>query len=101
VIAIGDHSKGFTIAIKAQPGAKKNAVLGERNEALRVAVTAAPEKGKANDAIAEVLAKALGLKANQIEMLTGETSREKRFLIAGITKADLTSKLQALVDGLS
>ena len=69
----------------AHPGAKRDGIIGERAGALRVAVTAAPEKGKANEAIQSVLAEALGCKANQITLLSGETSRRKRFLIDGIT----------------
>ena len=60
---------------------RRTRVLGERAGALRVAVTAAPEKGKANAAIADVLAEALGCKASQVGLLSGETSREKRFLV--------------------
>ncbi len=60
-----------------------------------MAVTAAPERGKANAAIAEVLSEALNLKGLHISLLTGETSRDKRFLIEDITADDLRSRLDA------
>ena len=52
MIALSAHClRGTILPVRAQPGAKKNAVLGERAGALRVAVSAAPERGKANEAI--------------------------------------------------
>jgi uncharacterized protein YggU (UPF0235/DUF167 family) len=72
-------------------------VLGERAGALRVAVSAVPEKGKANAAIAEVLAEALGCKASQVALFSGATAREKKFLISGISVDDLRDRLDRLV----
>ncbi len=98
MIELGQHAQGVVIGVKAQPGAKKNAILGERAGALRVAVTAAPERGKANEAIADVLAKALQVKSSQIALLTGETSRDKRFLIAGVDHDTLADRIKAFVE---
>ncbi len=92
MIALTTHARGTVIPVRAQPGAKKDAVLGVRNGALRVAVTAAPERGKANEAIVEVLAKALKCKRSQITLLSGETSREKKFLIEGLTPEALRGR---------
>jgi uncharacterized protein YggU (UPF0235/DUF167 family) len=64
---------------------------------LRVAVSAAPEKGKANAAVAAVLAEALGCKASQVELLSGETARAKRFLVSGVPPDDLRKQIDALV----
>ncbi len=90
------HSDGVTISVRAQPGARKNGILGERAGSLRVAVTAAPEKGKANEAIAEVLARSLALRSSQVVLLSGETSRDKRFLITGIKTEELSTRLSNL-----
>ena len=81
------------IAVKAQPRASQAALRGIQNGALKVAVTVVPEKGKANDAIVAVLAKSLGLKRSQIELIAGATSTEKRFLLRGITAEELRRKL--------
>jgi uncharacterized protein (TIGR00251 family) len=75
-------NRGVIITVKVHAGARQNAILGERNDALRIAVTAAPEKGKANRAIIELLCKTLGLPKSAIELIAGETSPQKRFLIA-------------------
>jgi uncharacterized protein YggU (UPF0235/DUF167 family) len=72
-------------------------VLGERAGALRVAVSAAPEKGKANEAVREVLAEALGCRPSQVVILTGETSRDKMFLVSGVSAEELRNRLDELL----
>jgi len=67
--------------------------LGEHNGALKVAVTAPPEDGRANQALVETLAEALGLKRSQVELIGGPTGRDKRFLIRGVTKEELQGRL--------
>jgi uncharacterized protein (TIGR00251 family) len=96
VIAIGRHAEGVVVPVAAQPGARRDAILGERAGALRVAVTAPPDKGKANAAIQSLLAEALGVKAARISLLTGATSRQKRFVITGIDE----DQLQRLIDAV-
>ena len=53
---------------------------------LQVSVTQAPEKGKANRAIIALLADELGLRKSQFELVAGETSPQKRFLVREITR---------------
>jgi uncharacterized protein YggU (UPF0235/DUF167 family) len=98
VITTTAHARGSILPVLAHPGSRRDGIIGERAGALRVAVTAAPEKGKANEAIQAVLAQALGCKANHITLLSGETSRRKRFLIDGITVDELTRRLALLID---
>jgi uncharacterized protein YggU (UPF0235/DUF167 family) len=57
---------------------------------------APPEGGRANKALVEVLRAALGLKRSQVELLSGETSRAKRFLIRGLAKAELEARVVTL-----
>jgi uncharacterized protein (TIGR00251 family) len=85
VIDIREHAEGCILAVRAQTGARRAALAGEQGDALKVVVTAAPEQGKANKALVDVLRKALGLKRSQVELVSGETSRDKRFLIRGLT----------------
>lgn len=96
-IAIAAHPDGSILPVAAQPGARRNAVLGERAGALRVAVTAPPDKGKANAAIQAMLAEALGCKPARIELVSGATSRQKRFLIGGLDPQALRARLAALI----
>jgi uncharacterized protein (TIGR00251 family) len=93
VIAVSEHAEGCILPVRAQPGARKCAVLGEHGGALKVAVTAPPQDGRANKALIEALAGALKLKLGQIELLSGATSRDKRFLIRGLSAARLLTRL--------
>jgi uncharacterized protein (TIGR00251 family) len=97
MIAITEHAEGCVLPVRAQPGARKAGLLGEQGGALKVAVTAPPEDGRANKALIEFLRGLLHLKRSQVELLSGPTSREKRFLIRGVTKADLESRVAGLL----
>src|SRR6516162_7511972 len=89
-ITITLRPEGATVAVRAQPGARKNAVLGEQAGALKVAVTAPPEDGRANDALVEVLKDWLGVRRSQVELVSGRTHRNKVFLVRGVTAEQLT-----------
>ncbi len=95
MLLLESHAEGIVLRVRAQPGAKANELRGEREGALCVAVTQAPEKGKANKSLREVLARELGLKRSQVELLTGETSQAKKFLLRGLTPEVLQQKLAA------
>ncbi|MBI3865259.1 MAG: DUF167 domain-containing protein [Planctomycetia bacterium] len=86
--------KGGTILpVHAQPGARRNGITGIHAGRLKVAVTQAPEKGKANQALVRLLAELLDLKPSQFTLLSGETAQHKRFLVAGIEPAELRAKV--------
>lgn len=93
MIELEPRETGILVPVRAQAGAKKNAITGEHAGQLKVSVTQAPEKGKANLAIIEVLANQLDLKRSQISLVSGETSSQKKFLIAGISIAELQRKI--------
>jgi uncharacterized protein (TIGR00251 family) len=97
MIVVADHAEGCVLPVRAQPGAKRVGVQGEQNGALKVAVTAPPQDGRANEALLEVLRQALGLKRSQLELLSGQTARDKRFLVRGLARAELEAKLAALL----
>ena len=95
MIAIAAHREGATLAVRAQPNARKNAVLGEQAGALKVAVTAPPEDGRANAAVIEVLRDWLGLRRSQVELAGGPTSRNKVVLVRGLSEEELRALLAA------
>jgi uncharacterized protein len=99
MIDITDHAEGCVLPVRAQPGAKKTAVVGEYHGALKIAVTAPPEEGRANDALIQALRDTVGLKRSQIELISGQTSRDKKFLIRGMTRVELECLVAALVPG--
>ena len=96
-VEIVQTDRGVIVPVRAQPGARRNGILGVRDRMLRVAVTAAPEKGKANRAIVAVLSDALGVPKSRIELIDGETSPRKRFLIVDASAEDIRGALARIV----
>jgi len=91
------YAYGIVLPKRAQPGGRNNSINGVHDGALKVSVQAAPEDGKANDAIMELLKKTLGIKRNQIEILSGQTSRDKKFLIRELMLEELAQKIRTLI----
>ena len=76
------------LKLKVVPKASRNAVVGWLRDELKVMVTAAPEKGKANQAVIAVLAKTLGLAKQHIVISSGHSSARKTVDISGIADED-------------
>ena len=68
---------GLTLSIVAQPNAKRTEVAGLHGEALKIRLAAPALDGRANDCLLEFLAERLGLRRNQLELVSGTTSRRK------------------------
>jgi uncharacterized protein (TIGR00251 family) len=97
MITIQSHHEGAVIAVHAQPGSRTNGIRGQHGGALKVCVTQAAEKGKANQAVADVLAAALGVRRPQIQLISGDTSRQKRFLVRSLTVEQLQQKVTEIL----
>jgi len=93
-IELETRPEGVLLPVKAQPGAGRNELRGVQDGALKVCVTQIAEKGKANKAIVDFLAKALKLRKSQIELFSGELSSQKKFLIAEITEEELRARVE-------
>ena len=78
-------------------GARRNEIRGVQDGMLKVSVTQVPEKGKANKAVIDLLAKKLGLKKSQIELIDGETSHQKRFLLRDVKPDELAERIRRVV----
>jgi uncharacterized protein len=88
---------GVTLAVRAQPGAKRTAVAGIYGEGataqLRIAVQEPPLEGRANEALIAFLAETFGVAKSAVELVSGELSRSKVFLVRGISPARATAVL--------
>jgi hypothetical protein len=84
---------GCVLPVKVVPGASRDRVAGVLGDALKVATSAAPEKGKANAAVGRIVAKALGLDARSVALLAGATSPRKEFLIPGLSPEAVRQRL--------
>jgi uncharacterized protein (TIGR00251 family) len=96
MIDLKEHPQGWLLPVRAQPGAKRSAVLGEQAGALKAAVTAPAQDGRANQALLELLRDALHLKRSQLELYSGEASRNKKLLIRGVSRSELEQRLASL-----
>ena len=94
MLALEPHAAGTILPVRAHPGARCNEIRGRQEGRLKVSVTQSPERGKANKAIVELLSKKLKLKKSQIELIAGETSHQKRFLVRGIEPEELTERIE-------
>lgn len=90
-------AEGVTLAIRAQPGAKKSAISGIYGEGataqLKIAVQAPPIEGRANQALITFLANVFALPKSRVELRGGELSRSKVFLLKGVSEAAAKEKL--------
>ncbi len=86
---------GIIIHVSVKPKAKRESVSGVHAGALKVAVNAPPEKGKANAAVVSLLAGFFGVPKNMVELKSGATSKVKTFLIYGITIDDVMAALSS------
>jgi len=86
------HPEGTIVPVRVSAGARRNQIRWESDGLLRAWLTQSPEKGKANRALLDLLAKSLQLRKSQLELLTGHTSPQKRLLIR-LKQEDLASRL--------
>lgn len=95
MIDVALRDGGCEFCIRAKPGARRNAVTGIHAGALKVQVTAAPEKGKANQAIVALLADSIGVAKSNVSVVRGETSQDKVVRVVGVDAETLQQKLEA------
>ncbi|TAK13161.1 MAG: DUF167 domain-containing protein [Acidobacteria bacterium] len=82
------------IDLRVTPRASKNAIEGFRNGALIVRVTAPPVDSAANDAVIELLARALRVAKRDISILRGSAARNKIVSVTGLSSAELQSRFE-------
>ena len=93
MVAIQNSPTGATFAVKVHPRAKKNAITGEVGDAMKLALTAPPVDGKANDACIEFFAKLLKVSRSSVTIAAGQTSRNKVIRVAGLSAEEVRRRL--------
>jgi uncharacterized protein (TIGR00251 family) len=84
------------LSVRVQPGARREALVGWLADGtLKLAVAAPPEGGRANRAVEALLAAALGLRARQVTVRRGATSRAKTVEIEGLAPEEVQRRLAA------
>jgi uncharacterized protein (TIGR00251 family) len=82
------------LRVHVQPGAGRSAVVGRHGTSLKVRVAPPPVDGRANVAAAALVAATLGVPERDVELVSGERSRLKRFRVAGIETEDVDARLR-------
>jgi uncharacterized protein (TIGR00251 family) len=95
-----DHPDGLVLRVRVQPRASRNKVAGPHGDAVKIHIAAPPVEGEANRSCLRFLAKTLKVPAGSLEILSGQTARDKRILLRfapGVDPARLRTSLEAMV----
>ena len=76
---------GVVFKVRVQPRASKDQVSGLLEDAVKIRLTAPPVDGEANKALCAFLAKKLGVTRSQVDLVTGQTGRNKLVKVSGVT----------------
>jgi hypothetical protein len=88
------------LALRVQPGAKRNALLARlASGEWKVAVAAPPLEGRANEAVVELVSELLGVKPRQVTVAKGTSSRSKLVEVEGVSEAEAEARLTAALPG--
>jgi uncharacterized protein (TIGR00251 family) len=93
LIPIQENAGAVTFAVKVRPRAKKNAITGQLGDSLKIALTAPPVEGKANEACIEFFAKLLKVPGSSVSIAAGQTSRNKVIRVAGLSAKQVQDRL--------
>jgi uncharacterized protein (TIGR00251 family) len=84
---------GCILSVRVHPGAKRNAITGTHDGALKISLTTPPTDGRANAALIAFLAERLNIPRLSIELISGATSRSKTLRLTGVTDAEAEARL--------
>ena len=82
-----------TFAVRTQPGARRDEIVGVRDGVLVARVSAPAREGRANQALCQLIARRLGIRSSRVSVVRGERSREKLVRVEGVDRADLEAAL--------
>jgi uncharacterized protein (TIGR00251 family) len=82
------------LRLRVAPGARRSEIVGRHGDGWRVRVTAAPERGRANDEVLDLLADALGLRRPQLRLVSGAASRDKLVELDGLDSGEADALLE-------
>jgi uncharacterized protein (TIGR00251 family) len=82
------------LPVRVQPRASRDEVVGWQGAALRVRVTAAPADGRANRAVAALLADAFGVPLSTVQLVRGHASRDKLYRVGALSLPAIRARLE-------
>lgn len=81
------------LQLRVTPGAARSSIVGPHGDAWKVRVASAPERGKANQAVLELLSDALQVPRARLALVTGHTARDKIVTVEGLSEAEAKRRL--------
>ena len=87
-------SPATRVRLRVSPGARRTELVGRHGEAWKVRVAASPERGRANEAVLDLLSRELELPRGAVSIVAGHTAREKVVLLEGIDRAESERRLE-------
>jgi len=96
-VDISEDGRDVVFSVRVAPKASRTGITGAQGGGLRIAVTAPPEKGKANAAVVATLAKALGVARSRIGIEGSKKSRRKRIRVSGVAGADVSRRIEKML----
>jgi uncharacterized protein (TIGR00251 family) len=93
MIPVHDTPSGATFAVRVHPRAKKNAITGQVGDVFKVALTAPPVDGKANQGCIDFFAKLLNVPRSSVTIAAGQSSRNKVIRVAGLSAEEVRRRL--------
>ena len=85
MLELNEKDGAVTIRIKVQPRAPRTEIVGEHDGAIKLRVAAPPIDGKANEECRRFLAKLFDVSATSVEIISGDSSRDKVIRISSIS----------------
>lgn len=95
MVPLKESANDVTFAVKVHPRARKNAITGMVGDALKLALTAPPVEGRANQAVIEFFAELFAIPRSSVTIASGETSRNKVVRISGLSRGSVEQRLAA------
>jgi len=92
-LAMREKDGSLTFSARVVPRAKRNQIMGVKGGILKVRIAAPPVKGKANEALVEFLAQALGVRKWQVEIVSGQRTRNKTLRVRGLSEEETRQRL--------
>jgi uncharacterized protein len=100
MIPVHESAKGVTFAVKVHPRARKNQITGLVGDALKLALTAPPVEGRANEAVVEFFAELFRIPRSSVTIASGESSRNKVLRVAGVSGSAVRQRLEEALKNL-
>ncbi len=85
---------GIRLRLRVEPGGRQQRLIGAYGGALKLEVSAAPEKGRANAAVIRLLSETLGIRRNQVELVAGTSSQDKIAVLTGCSIEEISARLR-------